>query len=193
MKKMIMAAAITCIAVVTQAATVSWSITGLQNNNGEALSTGYAYTFVTKGSSATTIAAVTALLTADSVKDGATFAAALENAGYLSDLSGAVTGGKALFSKVDQETAGIAEKTSNTQLFAVIIDTETITDETNWYITSLSTGKKTAANSVTSDTSFSIADTGSHTAGNWQAVPEPTSGLLMLVGIAGLALRRRRA
>lgn len=27
----------------------------------------------------------------------------------------------------------------------------------------------------------------------WQAVPEPTSGLLMLVGVAGLALRRRRS
>lgn len=30
-------------------------------------------------------------------------------------------------------------------------------------------------------------------AGNWAAVPEPTSGLLMLLGMAGLALRRRRA
>ena len=29
--------------------------------------------------------------------------------------------------------------------------------------------------------------------GNWQSVPEPTSGLLMLLGMAGLALRRRRA
>ena len=27
----------------------------------------------------------------------------------------------------------------------------------------------------------------------WQSVPEPTSGLLMLVGLAGLALRRRRS
>ena len=37
---------------------------------------------------------------------------------------------------------------------------------------------------------------GSKTASNWTAtttVPEPTSGLLMLLGMAGLALRRRRA
>ena len=30
-------------------------------------------------------------------------------------------------------------------------------------------------------------------ANGWAAVPEPTSGLLMLLGMAGLALRRRRA
>ena len=30
-------------------------------------------------------------------------------------------------------------------------------------------------------------------AGAWQAVPEPTSGLLMLLGLAGLALKRKRA
>ena len=30
-------------------------------------------------------------------------------------------------------------------------------------------------------------------AGTWQAVPEPTSGLLMLLGLAGLALKRKRA
>lgn len=30
-------------------------------------------------------------------------------------------------------------------------------------------------------------------AGNWQTVPEPTSGLLLLLGMAGLALKRKRA
>lgn len=28
--------------------------------------------------------------------------------------------------------------------------------------------------------------------GSWQAVPEPTSGLLLILGVAGLALRRKK-
>ena len=31
------------------------------------------------------------------------------------------------------------------------------------------------------------------TVGKWSAVPEPTSGLLLLLGMAGLALKRKRA
>ena len=38
----------------------------------------------------------------------------------------------------------------------------------------------------------SVANIGT-SVGSWTAVPEPTSGLLMLVGLGALALRRRRA
>ncbi|MBQ4440008.1 MAG: PEP-CTERM sorting domain-containing protein [Kiritimatiellae bacterium] len=44
---------------------------------------------------------------------------------------------------------------------------------------------------VTANYSFDLSS--SATAGNWTAVPEPTSGLLMLLGMAGLALKRKRA
>ena len=48
---------------------------------------------------------------------------------------------------------------------------------------------------ATGTTTFSFGNMASATqnASNWAAVPEPTSGLLMLLGMAGLALRRRRA
>ena len=46
---------------------------------------------------------------------------------------------------------------------------------------------------LTSNITFGNMQTATQAAGNWQAVPEPTSGLLMLLGMAGLALRRRRA
>ena len=57
-------------------------------------------------------------------------------------------------------------------------------------------GTATLAFSIDSTTVKDLATTGT-SAGWYQtaaaSVPEPTSGLLMLVGLAGLALRRRRA
>ena len=49
-------------------------------------------------------------------------------------------------------------------------------------------GTRASKAQATSTMALSFAATGT-----WAAVPEPTSGLLMLVGLAGLALRRRRA
>ena len=48
------------------------------------------------------------------------------------------------------------------------------------------------------DATKTMANMGTNLGGNgaaitWQAVPEPTSGLLLLLGVAGLALRRKRA
>ena len=57
----------------------------------------------------------------------------------------------------------------------------------------------TTANAIatqsTSNTKVQFGNMTSQTqnTSNWAAVPEPTSGLLMLLGMAGLALRRRRA
>ena len=40
---------------------------------------------------------------------------------------------------------------------------------------------------------FGNQQSATQNASNWSSVPEPTSGLLMLLGMAGLAMRRKRA
>ena len=52
---------------------------------------------------------------------------------------------------------------------------------------------KAAQATSTTTVAFGSMASATQTASNWVAVPEPTSGLLMLLGMAGLALRRRRA
>ena len=59
----------------------------------------------------------------------------------------------------------------------------TMTAEIRGTVTTISTGL----------TSFSSTTPTSWTVSGIEGVPEPTSGLLMLVGLAGLALRRKRA
>ena len=58
-------------------------------------------------------------------------------------------------------------------------------------------GVATASKALADIKSYSVAATMNFTNGTWNytanAVPEPTSGLMLLLGVAGLALRRRRA
>ena len=46
---------------------------------------------------------------------------------------------------------------------------------------------------ITADNWSNYSSPWTFTSSNYQTIPEPTSGLLMLLGFAGLALRRRRA
>ena len=88
---------------------------------------------------------------------------------------------------------------------------ETWTDDAaasgNYYIV-LYNGEKFTASSAIAATAYASAQE-AHTAGSWAIsvsktplaasdfstvnVPEPTSGLLLLIGVAGLALKRKRA
>lgn len=61
-----------------------------------------------------------------------------------------------------------------------------------YYIANMGSATFTADSTITKG-SMGLNLNGSGAALSWQSVPEPTSGLLMLLGIAGLALRRRRA
>ena len=76
---------------------------------------------------------------------------------------------------------------------ALVGDNLYISDTIN--VTTLGTGS-TFVNAFENNeaaTSFAPITSGSYGGAGWYAAPEPTSGLLMLVGLGALALRRRRA
>ena len=50
-----------------------------------------------------------------------------------------------------------------------------------------------AAATATTTVGFANMQSATQNASNWAAVPEPTSGLLLILGMAGLALKRKRA
>ena len=78
--------------------------------------------------------------------------------------------------------------------YAAFIVTYTDKDWGEFYIAQVATIDGTKITSEGGSYSVSsIASGSSAGASNWQAVPEPTSAMLMLLGFAGLALRRRRA
>ena len=80
--------------------------------------------------------------------------------------------------------------------FAVVIDSTDLASAENYFIVSDGTTKSATFTSATGAKALAWGDQTSYTqgAGKWTStVPEPTSGLLLLLGMAGLALKRKVA
>ena len=193
MKKLILTAAVAIAAVATQAATVQWSSARLYT----AASADGGFSTAGIGSAAT------AYLFTLSAAEYSGFLEAYNANGnmksvwdaYKTSLASA-TGTKtgALTSAATIKTTADVDDT----VYGAII--YTYTDTTlgkDFYIANIATGTVGADSGLTIGnlgTVFLGEGTASSTAtGGWQAVPEPTSGLLLLLGVAGLALKRKRA
>ena len=72
--------------------------------------------------------------------------------------------------------------------YTVLFDNSDATKATNYAYTEVLTATVPDAGSPQLTRAFSTV-----VGGDWQPIPEPTSGLLLLIGVAGLALKRRRA
>lgn len=163
MKKVIIIAAGTLIAFASQAASFKWAGVNIYDHTGTSTYTG--------------TAAIYAYLSTETVADAVMVKGDVAiNAGAMAttyDWTGASVG-------------------STYQFYMVI------TDGDYTFNSSVSTPEViksgiAGATSTTTTLAFGNMASSTQNAGNWAAVPEPTSGLLMLLGMAGLALRRRRA
>ena len=179
MKKLILAAAIVCAAVVSQAASVGWSLAGMANYAGDA----YSF-FIIGQNEVTSVAQITALLDAGSSVSSYAFAS-----GTLSS-TGSGT--------VPYASSGkTVPNNSNYTSFFIVFDNANAADATKYLTitTDQAANLAKSVNATAASVSFAAGNqsTYANNAANWTAVPEPTSGLLMLLGVAGLALRRKRA
>ena len=186
MKKIMIMLAAVALASVSQAATFSWkTYTGqvvYQAGTSTKLGSATAYLFDAD------VVSQTALLTG--------LFAEGENKKSITDftsLSSAKTGSGGTISATTFE-GGVVGETLNT--YFAIVDGDNVFISTTASAEALDTGTGALTFKGISTPSKAVATEFSGTAngaGWYTAVPEPTSGLLMLVGLAGLALRRRRA
>lgn len=178
MKKLMCAIGAVAIAAFAQAASVKWTCTNVKMD-GTAVS-GIAY-FVD--------AATLSQESLASFKSASDFTSAL-NGMYSWTPTTAGNYGKT----VANSELGVTDATTGNSAYLLIFDTATITDESKYYTTTVKTFDSLAGTETASvawaGQSSRISSVGW---GSVSPVPEPTSGLLMLLGMAGLALRRKRA
>ena len=185
MKKLIIAAAALAVGVVAQASTVAWGLNNVVSVNGSALDSGSVYVFFVQGNSKADTSAW-----AD-ISDKAGLTAALAGATYDYTVASGAAGN---FSKSAMALSDVGVQPSTKySVYAVILDTIGVTDDSNFFVTAATAASTTFSDASALSKSYSLSAAASATASNWQSVPEPTSGLLMLLGLAGLALKRKRA
>ena len=182
MKKLMFMLAAVAVAACTQAASVSWTCTNVKDSTGGAIS-GIAYFVNAATLSQETLAGYTKASDFTTALSGM-YSWTPETAGKYTNADG-----------VANATLGLSDATAS-QAYLVVFDTATITDSSNYYVTEVKSFN-TFAGTESQQVKWGSQSTASQAAGAWtsvkgSAVPEPTSGLLMLVGLAGLALRRGR-
>ena len=185
MKKLLILASVLAMACGLQAASFTWGFANegdYINKNGDAFDSGTAFLFlgtVTASESAFDFSQATYVL----------------SAGYENDYFGAID--SASLASSDAVTSTAAGQNYSLLLFdtAGLTQSDLSSFEGNYVLYTGTSEERTLAG-VTPIKYAEFVRAGEVLAGNWatmESVPEPTSGLLLLLGMAGLALKRKRA
>lgn len=192
MKKLMIAAAVACVAIVSNAASFTWG------TSAKAMSV--SATAIAAGLTDGTVYNVSGTANADTMSNQITsygavwsYVMTLTTASGTDTLSGTLGSG------------AFSSRKINMSLESALFDSASISNPVAFDYSIVLTGTlkdgkdatvELTSNAITGKATFGGGDLALSTAGasSWTAsVPEPTSGLLMLLGMAGLALRRRRA
>lgn len=177
MKKLIVAMAIAIVAVATNAAVVNWNVTNIQSSPDVTVSAGW---FV-------------------QVFDASTvYSYEAAKAGTITALDSSTSFASGTIFRVGDSFGDYAAG-APVNVYAVIYDAATI-DAAKNYIVSAEVNKSINASGSPLTLAFgnmaSTASSNFFKGAEWQAtqsIPEPTSGLLLILGLAGLALKRKHA
>ena len=186
MKKLIIAAAIVCAATISQAAAIGWSCTAASWKNCD-------YSVFVVGLNGVTgtdqIKAIVAAGGLDSANSYAFASGLTANGSGSATVSSDKSGKSITFKPKTEEETDEQWKAKNTYSMFLVFE-----DSTGKNASYTASKTLTLENDSTSKTvSFSNQNTNLNNNSFTVNTPEPTSGVLLLLGMAGLALKRKRA
>ena len=187
MKKIMMAVAIVCAAVGVQAATANWKVSAANIFDGTGGTTKYAGSAYFFNANAIDQAALFALFTSDPTFD------LTAQTGYLA--TGTVANGVISSANASNQFDAFDQASGDHNFFFVLVDGDKMYLSSTKGVAAGGTDDSVLISFGTQAAGSKLTSEGFSAPGQWAtaAVPEPTSGLLLLLGVAGLALRRKRA